>query len=426
MLVKINPSLGTGNNSNYLWAYNFMRCIDAIVTASAGSTPSVNPLTAASTYDTGTNLITSVISNAEAGGWTRSSSYNLVDSTYTTTKFTDYSYKADYYNATGKSAYPYKKFTLKPQQYTTWNSYPYLDFVYGVHTATDYSGTAGYAYTGFDYTTTSFNICEAGQNQGYVPWANAFPLVFTTTRTGTVGTANVDYNEYLVAATQDYIIIMNAFNSILYAGTRTTQPWENSYSNNPPIVGWCANSTVYYSTSYQVNTKFMWTLSMDGTGAVRTTPLKAWHYVTSTEGNYVQQLSQTVVHGASNVGVNAIRPVGDLSGGPIMRSCAYSASISGVPGFRQPPVTDSSGALVPPAVPINMMLAHQSTVSAYTYYNAGGSCLGIYKSLGGSDAYMNNYYTSTSQVFTVGSDSYVPYLSGTDTLYRDMYLVRKA
>jgi hypothetical protein len=424
MLVKINPSLGTSNNSSYLWAYNFMRCIDAIVTASAGSTPSVNPLTAASTYDTGTNLITSVISNTEAGGWTRSSSYNLVDASYTSSKFDDYSYKADYYNSTGKSAYPYKKFTLKPQQYTTWTSYPYLDFVYGIHTATDYSGS--YAYTGPDNTTTSTNICEAGQYSGYTTWNSAFPLTFYTSRTGTTGTAAVNYNEYLIAANQDYVIIMNPYNSILYAGLRTTQPWENSYNNNPPVVGWCANSSSYYSVSYQTNTKFMWTLTMDGTGTVRSTPVKAWHYIIGNDNNYTQYASHTVVHGAGNVGTANLKPVGDIAGGPIMRSCQVSSGLAGAPGFRQPPVIDSTGTLVPPAVPINMMLAHQSTVSSYTYFNPGGQCLGIYKSLGGSDAYMNNYYTSTSQVFTVGSDSYVPYIVGTDTLYRDMYLVRKA
>ena len=403
-----------------------MRCIDAIVTAGAGTTPSVNPLTAASTYDSGTNLIVSVISNTEAGGWTRSSSFNLVDSTYTSSKFDDFSYRADYYNASGKSTYPYKKFTLKPQAYTTWTTYPYLDFIYGIHTATDYSGTAGYAMTAYDAASTSFNICESGNYSGYTTWNSCFPLAFYTSRTGTVGTAAVNYNEYLIAATQDYVIIMNGFNSILYAGTRTTQAWENSYNNNPPIVGWCANSSPFYSTSYQTNNKFMWTLTQDGTGTVRTTPLKPNYYIIGSDNNYVQYASQTVVHGAGNIGVGSLKPVGDISGGPIMRSCVVSAGLAGAPGYRQPPVTDSSGAQVPPAVPINMMVAHQSTVTTYTYYNAGGNCLGIYKSLGGSDAYMNNYYTSTSQVFTIGSDSYVPFLAGTDTLYRDMYLVRKA
>ena len=402
-----------------------MRCIDAIVTASAGSTPSVNPLTAASTYDTSVNLITSVISNTEAGGWTRSSSFNLVDASYSSSNFDTPSYLADYYNSTGKSAYPYKKFTLKPQQYTTWTSYPYLDFVYGIHTATDYSGTAGYAYIGPDNATTSTNICETG-NYGYLSWINGFPLSFFTSRTGTIGTAAVNYNEYLIAANQDYVIIMNPYNSILYAGLRTTQQWENSYNNNPPVVSWCANSSSYYSVSYQANTKFMWALSMDGTGTVRSTPTKAWRYITSNENNYVQYAGETVVHGAGNVGTANLRPVGDIAGGPIMRSCQVSAGLAGAPGFRQPPVIDSTGTLVPPAIPINMMLAHQSTNTAYTYFNPGGQCLGIYKSLGGSDAYMNNYYTSTSQVFTIGSDSYVPYIVGTDTLYRDMYLVRKA
>jgi hypothetical protein len=269
------------------------------------------------------------------------------------------------------------------------------------------------------------NVCEGG-NYPYTAWANCFPLAFYTAKTGTIGTAAVNYNEYLVAATQDYLIILNPYNSVLYAGLRTTQQWENSYSNNPPVVSWCANSSAFYSVNYQNNSKFMWALSMDGTGTVRPTPHKAWRYVTSTEGNFTQYTSETVIHGAGNVGTANLRPVGDITGGPLMRSAQVSAGWVGAPGYRQPPVVDSTGTLVPPAGPINMMLAHQSTNSSNTYFNPGGSCLGIYKSLGGSDAYMNNYYTSTSQVFTVGGDSYVPYIVGTDTLYRDMFLVRKA
>lgn len=423
MLVKINPSLGSSNNNSYLWSYNFMRCIDAIVTATAGSTPSVNPLISAGNYDTSVNLITSVISNTEAGGWTRSTSYNLVDASYTSTNFDNASYKADYYNSSNKSVYPYKKFTIKPQAYTTWSTYPYLDFIYGIHTAPDYS--TGYTYTGADTTTTSWNICESGNN-GYQTWYSAFPLYVATGRSGTTGTASVNYQEYLIAATQDYVIIMNPYNSILYAGLRTTQAWENSYNNNPPVVAWCYNVYPFYSWSYQANTKFMWALTMDGTGAVRTTPAKAFHYITGGDNNYVSIAGHTVLHGGGNVGVQNLKPVGDISGGPIIRSCTISNTATGSPGYRQGPVVDSTGTLVPPAIPIYMMLAHQSTVSAYTYFNTGGQCLGIYKSLGGSDTFMNNYYTSTSQTFTVGTDSYVPYVVAPDTLYRDMFLVRKA
>jgi hypothetical protein len=302
--------------------------------------------------------------------------------------------------------------------------------IYGIHTATDYSGTAGYAYTGISNTTTSWNVGESGRSTNYYAWINSNPLDASKWTGNTSTSAVVNTSEFLVAATADYVIIMNAYWSILYAGTRTTQNWENSYNNNPPVVAWCTPAHVQQLISRDTNTKFMWSLSQDGNGTARSTPHKAYRYIIASGGGaeyqYTSFTSETVLHSTGNVGTENLKPVGDITGGPILRSCMTSAYAGGAPGYRQPPVADSSGTLVPPAVPIWMMLAHQSTNTAYTYYNAGGSCIGLYKSLGGSDTYMNNYYTSTSQTFTINGESYVPFLSGTDTNYRDMWLVRKA
>ena len=427
MLVKFNPTLGTGNNSTTLYAYNFMRCVNAILTASAGSTPVVRPLTAAATFDGATNMITSVIANTEAGGWTQSSSYNLVDASYAGTGITNRTYVADWYNTTGKADYPYKKISLTPETYSTWTSYPMLNFRYGIHTATDYSGTAGYTNntTGFDMTYTYWTTYSV--NYG----SPGLPFYMGRANTANVGTALVQGMEFIMAATADYVIIMEPLGYMLYMGTRTTQTWENTYSNNPPIVGFLTtldDRYINYPVQCKTNIKAAWMLTQDGSGAIRTTPSRVYNYFNeatkATAADYVSgPVYVAPVHGASNVGLNGCYLSGDEFGGPLFRSHYQQAVTQGAPGAFTPPVYDSSGALVPPAYPVNVMVCNSSTISAYTYLNRGGRLLGFYKSMGGTDAYMNNYYTA-GQIFTVDGDSYVPVLTNGETATRDMFLVR--
>jgi hypothetical protein len=430
MLVKFNPTLGTGNNSTTLYAYNFMRCIDAIITAGAGTTPVVRPLTAAATFDGATNMITQVISNTEAGGWTRSSSYNLVDASYAGTGITNRTYVADYYNNSGKADYPYKKFTITPGSYSTWTSYPYMMFRYGIHTATDYTGTAGYSNstTSFDMSQYGFSTYNASNN-----YATGLPWRMDRANTSNIGTALLQGMEFTLAVTADYIILIEPLAFMMYCGTRTTQQWEDTYSNNPPLVAFVTSVDNRYITgaAYVLsNTKAAWMLTRDGTGAIRSSPSKIYQYWTENAGrsndttDYVSgNFTIDIANGASNVGINGCRLVGDESGGPLFNGGYQYAVQYGTPGIISPPTIDSSGALVPPAYPINAMVMESSTVTSYTYLNRGGRCLGIYKGMSGSDAYMNNYYT-VGQIFTIDGDSYTPILTNGETANRDMFLIR--
>jgi len=416
MLVKFNPTIG--NTDVNLIGYNFMRAIDAVITAAASSTPVVRPLTAANTYNNSLNIITSVISNTEAGGWTRSSSYNLVDASYSSSGMTGSTYLADYYNASGKSEYPYKKYTVLPQtSYSNYGGYPYIDVIYGIHTDTAYSAVAGYQRS---QQVTSGVITEGG----YYGTVNAGQSLIYPARNATQGTANVDSGEWIIAATQDYIILVNAAQSIVYAGIRTTNAWENSYSNNPPVVGWSSpTSFLNISSYYQTNNKFAWMLTQDGAGVARSTPARLYTTSPYTGYNFTANDSSTVLHGGGNVGVSSLQLVGNHKGGPLYVSRAVSGAMVSNPGYQQHPVTDSTGALVPCAIPIWTMTNHISSVTSYTYYNQGGRCLGIYKSLGGTDTWMNNFYTP-GQIFVVDGDNYYPFLTGTDTLNRDIFLLR--
>lgn len=416
MLVKFNPSIG--NTDVNLIGYNFIRCIDAVITAAAASTPVVNPLTAANTYNTGLNCITSVIANTEAGGWTRSASYNLVDASYSASTMQSSSYRGDYYNATNKSEYPYKKFTVSGQvSYADYSSYPYMDIRYGVHTDTAYSSVAGYSNdtTGRRLTQTGYYGIVNGGGQIYPG------------RYSTQGTASADGGEWIIAATADYIILVNANSSITYCGTRTTQNWETSFSNNPPVVAW-HTPTCYtnISTTYQIWTKWAWLLTQDGNGTARSTPSSIFNWPGGDNSgyNYVNTHSATIWHGASNVTQPNVALIGNYFGGPLVPQRATSINMQGDPGVQINPVTDNSGALVPCAIPIWMMVSASSSVPSYTYYNGGGRCLGLYKSIGGTDAWMNNYY-SAGQTFVVDGDNYYPFITGTDTRYRDMWLLRK-
>jgi len=428
MLVKFNPTLGTGNNSTTLYAYNFMRCVNAILTASASSTPVVRPLTAANTFDGATNMITQVIANTEAGGWTQSSSFNLVDASYAATGITNRTYVADWYNTSGKADYPYKKFSIIPNSLGVWTSYSWLDLIYGIHTATDYSGTAGYSNQ-----TTSFLMTPkygGGSTTSY-PLSSGLQMGLATT--ANIGTALLQGMEFYMAATADYIIIINPLHQMYYMGTRTTQQWEDTYSNNPPIVCWTANVDDRYNstpTTIKQNMKGAWMLTRDGTGAIRTSPSRmnlAWYENNGRSSNSVDIVCgpywSDVSTSTTNPGVNGPDPVGDEFGGPLFRSTYQYAVTYGAPGTIIPTTTDSSGALVPPAFPINVMAASSSSVPGYCYLNRGGRCLGLYKSMGGPDSYLNNFYT-VGQIFTIDGDSYTPILTNGETFYRDMFLIR--
>lgn len=423
MLVKFDPSIGVGTDYR-LRAYNFMRCVDAVITAAANSTPSVNPLTGAGTYNTGLNCITSVIANAEAGGWTRSGSYNLVDASYDPANVYNRVYYADYYNTTGKSDYPYKKFTLMPQPDFSWDTRPTLCVQYGPHTATTRDGTYSNE-TNSCYLGRTYGEYYSGYySQGYVHAGfriNMDSATFTNT-----SAISIPGMEWTIAATQDYIIIAHPLNYMIYSGTRTTQTWENSFSNNPPLVAFATYVDYRFveNASFTINDRYFWGLLQDGVGTPRTTPSRIFnHSAGSDTRNYVAYNGVTPWHGGSNVGINGAQVMGTEAGFPIMYTRTASNQFGGSPGYQINPVVDSGGTYVPCAIPINFMVSDTSTVTNYTYANKGGRALGIYKSISGPDSWMSNYYTP-NQIFTVDGDPYWPFVCNGDLIVRDMFLLR--
>ena len=418
MLVRVNPTLG-GATDEKARAINMLRCIQAVCTAAAGSTPSVVPVTAPSTNGTG-DCIVEVIANAEAGGWTSSAS-TTVTTSYSATNATYY--LLDLYNtATGKSTYPYFKTSFATNvSYpfnSTYTSYPFIDMIVGFHTTTTADGNY---LSGFASHGTAGNQYSDYTSKNMGPWGASV----TATTNATIASRGFrpSNGEYLIASTSNYIIILNA-NFLGYAGIRSNAAWENNYTNNPYVIGFAyncysTNSATSSTTAIAPATNGIaaWGYGIDNSGAVTTSP--KWH-----------------------VGVsNLYDPIGGGSGGQqwIYNLWGYD-TWNGYAGALMPfglrsnngntmvgPATDTAtGANVPPAYPI---VANFNCSTTHWQFSAirsstGMVLPGIYRSLAGSDAFMSQFYTPGT-TYVVGTENYYPYTIGNNTGFKDLMLIRK-
>jgi len=493
MFVRFNPTLGTSTAA--LRAYNFMRVITAVATSSAGSTPVVHPLTAANTYDTNLNLITEVLGNTEGGGWTVSdpgesgnTAHNLPDATYADSGITGRTYRADFYKTSGKATYPYIKFTVLPQVQDTWATYPYMDIIYGIHTDTRFNFVAGYAPSGGaggGTATTGRNLTAPNNNA--TAWA---AHGIRPNETGTSqGTALISYQDWFLACTPDYFILIHPGFSITYFGIRELNLWEQPYSDNPPIVGFHTPIRAYASAAVLPRKMMAWWRLKNGAGEVRIAPFMSFYQELGSntfgsnpagapltagwQRNVVTNTYQDVVYSTSEASAIS-RISGDPFGGPLFRlkglrdsytrvignsnsgqtiqanqvvgthpngaQCSNAAPAPTIPlpttfniitsydstGPVYPPIVDpNTGILVPPAYPINMMISITSNNINEAYFNQGGLLYGLYKSLSGADEFMERYY-NPGQNFVIDNEDWYPVVTGTDTLYRDMFLIRRA
>jgi hypothetical protein len=428
MLCKINPTIG-GATDEKARAINFLRAIQAICTAAAGSTPSALSQTAPTASPAGTDIITEVISNTEAGGWTSSSSTNVV-SNYSATAASPY--QLDLYRDSGKAVYPYRKLSFRTNpthlfngQYTT---YPYILVSHGFNTATDASGN-------YLLGTAQAMLAADGVTNSY-----RFDVNYTSTDTTTMDTRrNIrpQAGEFLVASTDRYFIILsgtagNTFSgTMMYVGLRTTSLWEDQYDDNPPLASVAYDGTSNFAAGTGSNAS-MWTRTLQTTGVVNSNP--AWYRITneinnaqtsapsSGTGNNQDPLTGFIgTSGAMNTlnheyfwfGNQMQLPMLPHMWGSMRSRNRNNTTMAG-------PVTDSAtGTFVPPAYPITFARNVQNS------QNSGGTAIGLYKSLGGSDGFMQQYYTP-GQTFLLNNEGYYSYAIGNDALYRDLFLVRKA
>ena len=433
MLCKINPTLG-GATDERARAINFLRAIQAICTASAGSTPSVASITTPTASPViGTagsvNIITEVISNTEAGGWTTSSSTDIT-SNYNASYSTPYT--LDLYRDSGKATFPYRKLSFRTNlSYAfnnTYTSYPYIVCSHGFNTATDATGNY--------LLGTNSNIPEAN---GTGTLQYKYDVNY-----GAPSSANTNFRpaagEYLIASTDRYFIAISGSlgstgnpGTLMYVGLRTTSGWEDQYDDNPPLASVVYDASQSYQSGCGSNAS-MFARTFQYTGSYNSNP--AWYRMqndptsslsaeTATFGGYYFDPLSGVNYGAAPSSTSSLMNQQHLWGNQMQIPMC-----GGVGGLfrgkhRQDtimtgPVSDpSTGLLVPPAYPITFARHHQTTM------NPGGQAIGLYKSMGGSETFLQRYYTP-GQTFVVNNEGYYAYSMGNDALYRDLFLIRKA
>jgi hypothetical protein len=277
--------------------------------------------------------------------------------------------------------------------------------------------------------------------------------------------------------------------SITYFGIRELNLWEQPYSDNPPIVGFHTPIRAYAGAAVLPRKMMAWWRLKNGAGEVRIAPFMSFYQdisnttfgsgsggVPLTAGwqrNVVTNTYQDIVYSTSEASAIA-RISGDPFGGPLFRvkglrdsytrmigngfvlvpynsnftphpngtQCNNQVAINNNPnapgsafniitsydsvGPIYPPIVDpNTGILVPPAYPINMMISISSNNINEAYFNQGGLLYGLYKSLSGADEFMERYY-NPGQNFVIDNEDWYPVVTGTDTLYRDMFLIRRA
>lgn len=458
MIVTFDPMINSG--ASYDAAYmNFLRCVTAIATAAAGTTSlTVNPFTNnTGTIDNATNCITGIIANDEAGGWTTSASHNVVNSgAFTSLSVSNTSatgnkaYVADFYTQSGKSQKPYLKMSFTNVGNNYWSVYTSggsnlqaathttslvapIQMSFGCSTTSDLSDNN---YTHIRTVVDGANTTSITLNQIFPNRSSTSPLFACSFGPGP-GMGNNVY--YTMAVTKDYCIIWEqsksnsyaagysnviggadvnshydwSYGSIMYGGLRETYDWEDALNNNPPWTAFQFDHVTKSATAGKdIVASYMTTLS--NAGAVSASPTMyvtnnttAISFITTTQAatSYITNFTGAMSYNATG------RNLG-LTNMPVFQS--RDTSINSLPYIFYPPVTDdTTGALVPSAIPI--VFSRDTSDS----WHPGGACRGIYKSMGAPLATMKLYF-SDGQTFTINGEPYMPIVFN-----ETMYLVRK-
>ena len=454
MIITFDPMINQSATVDAAFM-NMLRCITAACTAAAGtSTLTVNPfVNNTGTVDSTTNCIISIDANTEAGGWTTSSAHNVPNSgAFTGFTANMKAYIADFYNSSGKSAAPYNKLTFSAPYLstgttfltasggivaTTWNTLGFapINMTYGCSTATAFGSDSNYHLVPFPTVAT-----QSCHTIGHVGTVNSTigAAISQSMATGPSMKAHV----FKLAVTKDYCILWetsksNSYNAgygttinptipntyihtdwsygtLLYAGLRETQSWEDAMNNNPPWNMLQANHTTHSPTgSSDQLASYMST--MNTSGVASSTPILYWSNASYGIQSYL--LSSNVA--SFSLSANKVwsqlynddyRTATGLDYPIYEIRDTNTSTISNT--FKMPVVDSSTGALVPCAVPIVPRRLEQNT------WSPGGALRGIYKSLDMPYSLMKLYF-SDGQTFTINGDPYIPIVFN-----ETMYLVR--
>lgn len=414
MLCKIDPTVGGVSTDQKTRYFNIMCSLHEILTAGAGTSPTVNPVSTGGTKDTNYNCITT-LANTDAGGWLTGAS-NFYDAT-TTYNATVGQEHMDVYRASGKSTYPNYRivFTQNTSGYFSgqFTSYPGVRFLAGC--------------TDADPSVDAWNA--DAEFQGH--YQSAPTSVDTSITDATAATTYPDYElmlrfdretEFTVASTANYVIISDQ-HQMWYFGIRTVSGWETSRTDNPPWVHFSYSRYINRNTPYVTNVDHWdrvaaFGSTIDETGTQGTS--RIWHYSNAAATGPCAITGQ---YGASDyrvTGYSIILPI--FSGTGQLESNWYGYDTI-TPPYSDSPVADpSTGLDVPPAYPVVFRIKGSATSTAM------GVAPGIYKGMSGRVETISNYVTASS--YTINGDTYIPHKTGLTTgdthAPPDLWFIRSA
>ena len=454
-------------NSAYM---NFLRCVRAIATASAGtSSLTVNPFTNnTGTIDSTRNCIVSIDANTEGGGWTESTSSNVVQSGSFTAIASAAAglYKFDAYVASGKGSLPYLKMTFHPTiqasssgslygsgavyggTLSQWLSYPFVQMTFGASTTTDWTDTAyrpaSGSYPNYTGQTLSWTMNAFGSNSSNTP-ATTAPMFWVTNPTVNyrmavtanyciiweVHTSNsyVTHFSNVFATVPSSYMANTSYGGLMYGGLRETQAWENSRSDNPP---WVAMQ-IYHRTASPDNSAnnptpannfaaYMATINDAGVPSATSSKYltnDTYNSPTTVFGLTSQPFNQSTTSGIG-IGAGSQTQSQGLAVPLFYGRDNGMTSLTVTAQLYMPTVDTTTGTGVPSAYPIMIRRV------AADNWNPGGAVRGLYKSLSMPIATMKNYFAngqtfSIYNAVTATTDTYLPIV-----FHNTMYLVRYA
>lgn len=482
MLVTFDISAGGTVTDTEALMVNYLRCVKAIATASAASTPSVSPITAPGAIVmatisgttltiqsvtsgtvavgqtlggsgiTGTMTISSgsalswVITNPNSVSISSSTSIscgtlgagNCIVSVISNTEAGGWTASSsDTTPTTGYSAanasIPSYICDLYVQN-TGKTTYPYQKATFATNPSYAFSNASSPTYakvTAYHFAsatssaTVSMPLTLNASNPQYHLNDTTTIAAHLVSPASCLAANNSATLFHTMACTENYIHIIHPY-YILSMGYRETQAWEANYNDNPPIYGF-GISTITDTYLYP-NASYAWMRSMSGSGGVNSNIAFGANHSTAVAGAYTNAVtgySMTTGTGAVNYyDTGSARTGGSASPGtrnglvPLMH---LSGIGDGIYPIIIGPNVDANGAWVPPAIPINISI---QLYNPSIYMNTGGKVKGLYKSLSNhKGSYtMTNYYTAGA-TYTVDGDSYYPVLGGRGY---DLFLVRKA
>jgi len=442
---------------------NLMRGVWAVATATAGSTPSVTGTTGHESFGSGamTNtyeIVTEVLSNTEAGGWevAHPTSLSVVQNGdgYWTSNAQSACQGLILRTASGKSNMPYVHFFIASMNQnisTAVSEQPCS----GVHFGAQWAGND------FTADVVASNATIANNGTGYV-FTNS---INSTSAMGVSSSYQGVFAQPSSNSTKDYYVACNSefihiqcvddVGGWVHVGKRENQLWEDEFEDNPywVMMSWNAYDFDFYEASIYTRMREINHQTQASAGP--------YNYA-SCVGSYTTPSGETFIGTGwgSTSQFDYRKMTGGVDTDPDAQYCWYPTNINswtdsdgytqGVTSFtnnsssynlqgpiwctpwvydndanvdlfdlRYGPVSDTTtGALIPPAIPLNIM--------ARNGYNMGGKMKHIYQSLTLMNSADLAAYWSSGATYTIGGQDYIGLSYGKNNAHNCLMMIKKA